>query len=93
MKCTFYDILKDILLKQNGNLDKEKCFETEFSKYMMIRYLSMKTDLMCYANKLNKYQSVLTNKEVYKWLYNIIPKQTSGYIAYIKKDKKKNPNK
>jgi len=89
MKITFYDILSDILLKKSGKLDEESNFNQVFSTFMIIRYLSMKTNLIPYATKLNEWQGLLSNKTVYKYLYNNIPKQSSGYITYIKKIKKK----
>lgn len=87
MKITFYDVLKDILLKQNGKLDEEPGFEQVFSTFMLVRYLSMKPTLMKYANQLNKWQGMLSNKYVYKYAYKHIPKQSSGFIQYIKKKK------
>lgn len=87
---TFFDCLTDILLKISGNtLDKCQNFNKCFSKVMICRYLSMSTRLLCYAEYLNKMQMVLTNKQFYHLAYNIIPKQQSAFIRYIKKPAKK----
>jgi len=85
MKLTFFDILSDILLKKDGTLYKNAQFQQIFSPFMLVRYLSMKESLISYANTLNMLHQHLTYKEVYLWCYHTIPKQTSGYIKYIKK--------
>ena len=88
MKITFFDVMKDILLKQNGELDKETNFNQVFSSFMLVRYLSMKPELMEYADKLNSWQKFLSSKQIYKWAYKNIPRQSTGFIPYIKKKKK-----
>ena len=55
---------------------------------MLVRYLSMKNNLLPNAQILNKYQCTLSNEEMYKWAYNNIPKQKSPWIKYISKKKK-----
>ena len=89
-KLTFFDILKDILLKQNGNMYQSNNFEQTFSTYMVVRYLSMKPNLIKYAKQINHLNKIncLTPKHIYLWCYHNIPKQSSGYIRYIKKQKK-----
>ena len=84
----FFDILKDILLKQNGQLHKEEEFRKYMSSFMLVRYLSMKDSLLPYAQILNRYQCVLTAEQMYLWAYKNIPKQKSGFIKYISKKKK-----
>ena len=85
----FFDILSDILLKKSGGtLWKEENFKKLMSSYMLVRYLSMRSNLLIYAQILNKYQCTLTPKEMYLWAYNNIPKQKSGFIKYISKKKK-----
>ena len=86
----FFDILKDILTKKSGgNLYKEIEFRKHMSSYMLVRYLSMKTTLMPYAQVLNRYQTTLSPEDIYKWAYNNIPKQKQSFIKYISKKKKK----
>ena len=87
---SFFDILKDILLKQSGGtLHEETEFNTLFSPFMLARYLSMRDDLMIYARIINKYQTVLEPYQIYQLAYKMIPKQRNGYIKYISKKKKK----
>ena len=33
------------------------------------------------------YNGILTNEQIYKLAYALIPKQSSGYIKYLKKNK------
>ena len=91
---TFFDCLSDILLKYSGGeLIHAENFKKCFSPYMLCRYLSMKLDLLYYAEYLNMLQGVLTNEQFYLLAYKLIPKQRSGYIKYIKKaDKKDSKN-
>ena len=88
----FYNILKDILLKQSGGtLYKESNFKSECRPFMLARYFSMKEELISYANKLNEMNkvNVLNEKQIYLWCYYHVPKQSTGYIKYISKPKKK----
>lgn len=55
---------------------------------MLCRYISMKESLIKYAEYLNIMQTKLTTEQLYILAYKIIPKQTSGYIRYIKSNKK-----
>jgi hypothetical protein len=91
---SFFDCLTDILLKvSNGQLYTYDGFKKYFSKVMICRYLSMKQSLMIYAEYLNKVQYNLTNEQFYILVYNLIPKQSSGFIKYIKKSKKEKADK
>ena len=86
----FFDILQDILLKKSGGaLCDQLDFNSKFSTFMLCRYLSMDDKLLPYANQINKWQTTLGAKEIYKWAYANVPKQRSGYITYISKKKKK----
>jgi hypothetical protein len=90
----FYDILQDILLKKSGNLDEDLEFSSNMSGFMVARYLSMKDDLIIYADVVNHFNSVgINDVQIYKWCYNNVPKQKSGFIKYIKKAKKKEAKK
>lgn len=87
---TFFDCLSDILLKYSGGeLINAENFKKCFSPYMLCRYLSMKSDLIEYAEYLNYLQGVLTAEQFYILAYKLIPKQKTGYIKYIKKADKK----
>lgn len=91
MTKNFFNILSDILLKKSKcTMHLEPGFNTDFSSFMLIRYLSMKPNLTQYAVILNNYQyNCLTPEQIYKWCYENIPKQKSGFIRYISKNKKK----
>lgn len=54
---------------------------------MLCRYLSMKESLIEYAEYFNILQGTLTNEQMYILAYKLIPKQSSGYIKYLKKNK------
>lgn len=90
---SFFDCLADILLKlSNNTLDTFPEFKKYFSKVMICRYLSMSPNLLCIAEYLNKMQLVLSNEQFYHLAYELVPKQKSGYIKYIKKPKKEKNN-
>jgi len=87
---SFFDILGDILTKKSGGiLYEEPDFNKHMSSFMLVRYLSMKNNLLPYSQILNKYQCTLSAVEMYRWAYTNIPKQNSGFIKYISKKKKK----
>ena len=87
---SFFDIMGDILTKKSGGtLHEESEFKKHFSAYMLARYLSMKDDLIVYGMIINKYQTILEPAQLYKWAYNNVPRQRSGFIKYIKKSKGK----
>ena len=90
----FFDILADILMKKSGGtLHEQSGFQSKFSTFMIVRYLSMNDKLLPYANELNKLQLTLSPTQVYLWCYHNIPKQRSSYIKYISKPKKKKTKK
>ena len=84
-----FDILGDILLKKGGRLDEDPEFRKIFSGFMLCRYLSMRECLLKYAELLNRYQTSLEPEQLYRMAYNIVPKQKSAFIKYLKKAKKK----
>lgn len=66
-------------------------FKEAFSPYMLIRYLSMKPDLLPFAlviQNMVKAKS-LNYLQIYKFAYNNIPR-SNPYIKYIKARKPKN---
>lgn len=88
---SFFDCLTDILLKySNEKILENQDFKKYFNSYMICRYISMKESLITYAENLNIVQNILTPEQFYKLAYKLIPKQRSGYIKYIKKNKKEN---
>ena len=86
----FFDILKDILLKESGGkLYEEENFDKLFSSFMLCRYISMRPSLIEYSEILNQFQMTLDKRQLYTLAYNIIPKQGNSFIKYISKAKKK----
>lgn len=87
----FFDCLSDILLKKSGGtLHTLPDFKKHFSNYMLCRYISMKPALIDYAEYFNTLQTTLTAEQMYLLAYKLIPKQHSGFIKYLKKNKVKN---
>lgn len=86
----FFDCLYDILMKcSDGKLIYTELGKKWFSPFMLCRYISMKENLIGYAEYLNLMQSKLSPEQFYQLAYKLIPKQKSGYIKYIKKQNKK----
>ena len=82
---TFFDILKNILNKRIPNMESDLEFSSKFSSYMLVRYLSMREDLLPYAEIIQKFQcSKLDETFVYKWAFRHIPKSKNTFIKYIK---------
>jgi hypothetical protein len=90
----FFDCLYDILMKcSNGELIYTDLGKKYFSPFMLCRYISMKQELIVYAEYLNLMQTKLTNEQFYQLAYKLIPKQKTGFIKYIKKNNKKQEEK
>jgi len=84
-----FDVLNDIMMKRSGGkLHETEGFDKVMSTYMVCRYLSMRQSTNIYGTLLNKYQGTLSPSQVYLWLYDTVPKQTSGFIPYLKRQKK-----
>lgn len=69
------------------NLDSE----TQFSAYMINRWMSMYSDemLVIINNTANRYISIFNTKDQqYNWFYNLFPRLKFKKIQYIKKNKK-----
>lgn len=88
---SFFDCLSDLLLKYtDGKLHIiSSDFNKHFSRFMVCRYLSMRTNLVNIAEYLNSMQTILTNEQFYVLAYKLIPKQSSAFIKYIKSAKQK----
>jgi hypothetical protein len=82
-----YEIVINILAKYSDSLYTAENFNSIFSPYILCRYLSMKTNLLPYAEYLSTVYSTskLSNIDFYKLSYNLIPKQPNSFIKYIKK--------
>lgn len=86
---TIFDILTDILKNKTGKLYLEPDFNKAYSPYMINRYLSMRKDLVRYADFLNKYSKNMTNLNMYFYLVDNVPRSSNSFIKYIKKNKEK----
>lgn len=90
-----YEIVINVLAKYSDDLFLADNFNTIFSPFIMCRYLSMKSDLLPYAEYLSTVYSTskLSNVEFYKLCYQLIPKQNNHFIKYIKKSGKNQASK
>ena len=84
----FFQIVDDVVTKRDGRLHEDQDFRRHFSSFMLVRYLSMRSSLMPFAEILNNFQGVLTPEQFYRLAYNMVPKQSNGFIKYIGKKKK-----
>lgn len=86
-----FDYLKNILLeKSSDKMQKHfasEDFEKTFPRYMVVRYLSMHPRKEVYSvileNQLT-FERFPSNRLLYKFLFDSIPQQNSGFIRYIK---------
>jgi len=85
-KNYLFDILNDIKLHKKGNLLDIPEYERAFDKFMIMRFLSMNDDICEIINYVNDFQDILSKKQLYKLLLEIVP-TTRSYDAYIKSDK------
>lgn len=86
-----WEVMVDIMLKVSGTLyENEENFRKVFSPYLLCRFLSMRENLVGYANLLSSIasNSRLTNEQFYRLAYRLIPKQKSAHIRYLKKQAK-----
>ena len=83
----FYELVVDMLAKISGKLYLSSKFDSLFSPYMLCRYISMRQDLLKYAELLNFVNSTskLTKIQFYKLAYAVLPKSEYVFIKYIKK--------
>ena len=83
----FYELVIDMLAKISGKLYLSSKFDSLFSPYMLCRYISMRPNLLKYAELLNLVNSVskLTKIQFYKFAYAVLPKSEYVFIKYIKK--------
>lgn len=85
-KNYLFDILNDIKIHKKGNLLDIPEYERAFDKFMIMRFLSMNDDICEIINYVNDFQDILSKKQLYKLLVEIVP-VTRSYDAYIKSDK------
>lgn len=85
-----FDALGNILQKKSKELFEKHVsmedFEKQFPRYMVLRYLSMaKTEVACIIleNQLSL-ERMPNNRSVYKFLMDVVPRQKSSFIRYLK---------
>jgi hypothetical protein len=86
---TIFDFITSVLVTKQKNCLNSVDEESEFSPYMLNRWLSMYSPsvALC-SNVLNKYLSVFeSKKDLYSLFISVMPKVASKRISYIKKVK------
>ncbi len=84
-RVTIFDIMTQIFTKKVTHpYDKEAAKVA--SGWQLSRWFSHHRDLIDIVEKINKVQFSLTNKMVYDYYFNAIPKQRKRYIKWTKKD-------
>lgn len=85
-----FDALNNILCKKSDALfmqhvNDEELWKT-WSKFMVLRYLTMSTNPAVRDVVINRYLRLerMPDAALYKWLLRNIPKQSSGFIRYLK---------
>ena len=81
---TLFDCLGDILKHKTGTLHEQEGFKKAWSTYMILRYLSMDEASLPLAAEMNKYQGILTDVQMYKFLVEMVPYRSNTFIKYIK---------
>jgi len=85
-----FDFLEDIKFHKKGNLLNEQT-KGKFDPFMILRFLSMNTDILWLVNIINHYQETMSKEQIYQFLVDIIPKHANRF-KYIKKSKQEIEN-
>lgn len=82
------EFLKDIIQLKKGDLFDLPENELQFNPYIIQRFLSMQSPMMCdIVNQTTNVKiGVLDKKQMYLLMLNIVPKQRSTSFKYIKKE-------
>lgn len=86
-----FDALGNILHHKSENVFQKHVsmedFEKQFPRYMVLRYLSMSKEedvfKLILENQLSL-ERIPSNRLVYRFLMDVVPKQNSAFIRYIK---------
>lgn len=85
---SLFDIISDVISFKKRDLDKHPDFNKMMSSFMLVRYLSMRNELMPYVEILNRIQTGLTKEQFYHLACDLIPKSRNGFVKYyLKKEK------
>ena len=89
-KLTVFKIFEDCFTKRSGgNLCNDPEFEQAMNNFMLCRIYRMHDFLMNIATMLDRYQTVLSKKELYMLAYASTPKRARApYADFIRKKKK-----
>ena len=71
---SLFDFLTDICYEKKGTLLTDAS-KSNWSTFIILRFLSMSPDLVKIVDFLNKYQNTYTKEEMYKVLVAIVPKK------------------
>lgn len=67
-------ILHAIKVTKNENLLDDESIEKDFNSYIVIKFLSMNEDNCDILEMIDEFQTVLSKKEFFKLLVNVIPR-------------------
>ncbi len=86
-KLTIYDYLKDIYTTKSGTLCERDDFKSTFVPYIIIRFLSMRSDSVHVATIANQYQTTMNKEQMYKLLVKLVPYSKNSFVRYLKAPK------
>lgn len=72
-----FDIINDIKWHKKGNLLDNEDYEKAFNNFIVMRMLSQNPEVCEMVNLVNEYQQILTKKQLYKLLIDLVPKMKS----------------
>lgn len=78
-----FDIINDIKWHKKGNLLDNDEYEKSFQSFVIMRILGQNNDICEVVNMINEYQQVLSKKQLYKLLVDIVPRAKT-YDSFIK---------
>lgn len=84
-KVTIFDIMTQIMTKKITH-EYDKAAEKVASGWQLSAWFAHHKDLIEIVAKINRIQFSLTNKMVYDYYFNAIPKQKKRYIKWTKKN-------
>ncbi len=80
-----FDIINDIKWNKTGTLLDKEDYEKAFNNFIVMRMLAQNAEACEWVNMINEYQQVLTKKQLYKLLIEIIPKAKT-YDGFVKSE-------
>ncbi len=69
-----FDIINDIKWHKKGNLLDNEEYEAVFNNFIVMRMLAQNAEICEMVNLVNEYQQILTKKQLYKLLIDLVPK-------------------